>query len=94
MTSTSSICYIPLENTGKSSSSFYYIPRQNTGKSIILQEILRKMLEDKLPTHFICDVELLTLGRVFNTFQVINLYEDEFSEATIIPNFYDISFNF
>ena len=46
------------------------------------------------PEFFICDVELLTLGRVYNTFQVINLYEYEFSEATIIPNFYDDAFNF
>jgi hypothetical protein len=40
-------------------------------------------------TCFICDIELLTLGRVYNTFQVINPYDDAFSEAIIIPNFYD-----
>jgi hypothetical protein len=39
--------------------------------------------------YFICDVEFLTLGRVYNTFKVINPYDDAFSKATIIPNFYD-----
>ncbi len=44
---------------------------------------------ETFPTYFICDVECLTLGRIYNTFQVINPYDDAFSDATIIPNFYD-----
>ncbi len=43
--------------------------------------------------YFICDVEWLTLGRVYNTFKVINPYDDAFSKATVIPNFYDENFN-
>jgi hypothetical protein len=46
-----------------------------------------------MPTHFICDVEMLTLGRVYNTFEVINPYYDDFSDALTISNFYDIIFN-
>ncbi len=86
MTSTSIVYYIPCDYSAHIS---YLIHYKKTGKSVVVQDTLRTMLEDKLPTHFICDVELLTLGRVFNTFKVINPYKDAFSEATIIPNFYD-----
>jgi hypothetical protein len=56
-----------------------------------LFQILSYGLHDRelTQTYFICDIELLTLGRAYNTFQVINPYDDAFSEAIIIPNFYD-----
>lgn len=46
------------------------------------------------PEYFICDIEMKTLGRIYNTFKVINLYEDDFKISTTVPNFYDDNFNF
>ncbi len=41
------------------------------------------------PTELFCDVGFITRNRVYNTFQVITFYDDEFSDTTLIPNFYD-----
>jgi hypothetical protein len=70
-----------------------FIPKRQSGKAYIVRDLLEFTKTNWLPNYFICDVELLTLGRVYNTFKIINHYDDSFSEATIIHNFYDIVFN-
>ena len=71
--------------------NYFFISKRNTGKSLIIKDILKSRYK---PPYFICDIENLTLGRVYSNFRIINLYDDKFKDATVIQNFYDDSFIF
>ena len=57
-------------------------------------EMMRMVICENFPKYFICDIEMKTLGRIYNTFKVINPYDDEFNTSITVPNFYDDNFNF
>lgn len=58
-----------------------------------MRDLLKFKETIRLPKYFICDVEMKTLGRIYNTFIVINIYENDFNTSITIPNFYDDNFN-
>lgn len=70
------------------------IPKRQSGKAYLVRNLLEFTETIWLPNYFICDVEMKTLGRIYNTFKVINPYDDEFNTSITIPNFYDDNFNF
>lgn len=71
-----------------------FIPKRQTGKSYIVRDLLEFTEKNWVPEYFICDIERKILGRIYNTFKVINPYEDDFNISITIPNFYDDNFNF
>ena len=71
-----------------------FIPKRQTGKSYIVRDLLEFTEKNWVPDYIICDIEMKTLGRIYNTFKVVNLYEDDLNLSITIPNFYHANFNF
>ncbi len=49
---------------------------------------------NELPNWFTYNIKTITLGRIYNTFEIVNKYDDDYYKTIIIPNFYDDNFNF
>lgn len=69
-------------------------PKRQSSKAYIVRNLLEFTESIEFPNYFICDIKMKTLSRIYNTFKVINLYDNEFKTSTIVPNFYDDNFNF